>query len=123
MVESNKLLIHDTDIIGEISTFIEIRGFYKADEGYHDDLVMTLVLFAWASNESFFKDLTDTNLRKVLYEEQFKQIEENLTPFGFIDEGPTERSVPEEDANGDLWFSNSNGKDMNKVVLNWLEKV
>jgi len=121
LVESNKLLIHDADIISEISTFIEIRGFYKADEGYNDDLVMCLVLFAWATNESFFKDLTDTNLRKILYEEQFKQIEENLTPFGFIDNGPAGKPAPEV-ASGDMWFHDGR-EDMNKVVLNWLEKV
>jgi hypothetical protein len=122
LVESNKLLIHDADIIGEISTFIEVRGFYKADEGYYDDLVMTLVLLGWASNEPFFKDLTDTNLRKILYEDQIKNIEENLTPFGYIDDGPTERSSPEIE-DGDVWFNNTQGKDMNNVVLNWLEKV
>jgi hypothetical protein len=122
LVESNKLLIHDADIIGEISTFIEVRGFYKADEGYYDDLVMTLILLGWASNEPFFKDLTDTNLRKILYEDQIKNIEENLTPFGYIDDGPTERSSPEIE-DGDVWFNNTQGKDMNNVVLNWLEKV
>ena len=121
LVESNKLLIHDADIISEISTFIEVRGMHKADEGYHDDLVMTLVLFAWATNEAFFKDLTDTNLRKILYEEQFKQIEENLTPFGEMDEGPTERTTVEIEA-GDMWFRDGR-EDMNKTILNWLEKV
>jgi len=121
LVENNKLLIFDADIIGEISTFIEVRGNYKADEGYHDDLVMTLILFAWATNEAFFKDLTDTNLRKVLYEEQMKQIEENMTPFGFIDEGPVERPTPVYES-GDLWFHDGR-EDMNQVVLNWLEKV
>jgi len=83
---------------------------------------MTLVLLGWASNEPFFKDLTDTNLRKILYEDQIKNIEENLTPFGYIDDGPTERSSPEIE-DGDVWFNNTQGKDMNKVVLNWLEKV
>ena len=75
----------------------------------------------WATNESFFKDLTDTNLRKILYEEQFKQIEENLTPFGFIDNGPAGKPAPEI-ASGDMWFHDGR-EDMNKVVLNWLEKV
>ena len=121
LVEGNKLLIHDADIIGEISTFIENKGYFKADEGYNDDLVMCLVLFSWATNESFFKDLTDTNLRKILYEQQFQQIEENLTPFGFIDEGPTERTTAEITAD-DMWFRDGRENDMNKVVLNWLEK-
>ena len=104
LVEGHKLLIHDPDIINEISTFIEVRGTHKADEGYFDDLVMTLVLFAWATNESFFKDLTDTNLRKALYEEQFKQIEENLTPFGIIDDGTPEEEKPQIMTDA-IWFN------------------
>jgi hypothetical protein len=104
LVEGHKLLIHDPDIINEISTFIEVRGSHKADEGYFDDLVMTLVLFSWATNESFFKDLTDTNLRKALYEEQFKQIEENLTPFGIIDDGTPEEEKPQIESDA-IWFN------------------
>jgi hypothetical protein len=65
---------------------------------------MTLVLFSWATNESFFKDLTDTNLRKALYEEQFKQIEENLTPFGIIDDGTPEEEKPQI-MNDAIWFN------------------
>jgi hypothetical protein len=103
-VEGTKLLIHDPDIINEISTFIEVRGTHKADEGYFDDLVMTLVLFSWATNEPFFKDLTDSNLRKALYEEQFKQIEENLTPFGIIDNGIPEEERPQIMTDA-IWFN------------------
>ena len=104
LVESTKLLIHDPDIINEISTFIEVRGTHKADEGYQDDLVMCLVLFSWATNELFFKDLTDTNLRKALYEEQFKQIEENLTPFGIIENGIPEEERPQIMTDA-IWFN------------------
>jgi len=104
LVEGTKLLIHDPDIINEISTFIEVRGTHKADEGYFDDLVMTLVLFSWATNEPFFKDLTDSNLRKALYEEQFKQIEENLTPFGIIDTGVPEEEKPQIMTDA-IWFN------------------
>jgi len=122
LVEGTKLLIHDPEIIEEISTFIEVRGTHKADEGYHDDLVMCLVLFSWATNEPFFKDLTDTNLRKVLYEDQFKQIEEHLTPFGFINDGLPETPQPESDG-GDVWFSKDPTKEMEKLKRNWLEAV
>ena len=114
LVESIKLLIHDADIISEISTFIEVRGTHKADEGYYDDLVMTLVLYAWATNEPFFKDLTDTNLRKILYEEQFKQIEENLTPFGLIEDGTPEELKPEVDNEGTMWFSETLDEQLEK---------
>ena len=122
LVEGTKLLIHDAEIIEEISTFIEVRGTHKADEGYHDDLVMCLVLFSWATNEPFFKDLTDTNLRKVLYEDQFKQIEENLTPFGIVNDGLPEKSQPEV-IDSDLWWNQDPETEMKKMKRNWLENV
>ena len=90
MVEEDKLLINDPDTISEISTFIEKRGSYEADEGYHDDLVMPLVLFGWLTTQSYFKELNNINMRKIMYEKQIKAIEEDLTPFGFYDDGNPE---------------------------------
>jgi hypothetical protein len=90
MVEEDKLLITDPDTISEISTFIEKRGSYEADEGYHDDLVMPLVLFGWLTTQSYFKELNNINMRKIMYEKQIKAIEEDLTPFGFYDDGNPE---------------------------------
>lgn len=87
LVEENKLLIRDIDTIAEISTFIETKGSYSADDGYHDDLVMTLVLFSWLSTNSYFKDLNNVNMREMMYESHIKQIEDELTPFGFYDNG------------------------------------
>ena len=87
LVEEGKLLIQDIDTIAEISTFIETKGTYKADEGYHDDLVMTLVLFSWLTTNPYFKDLNDVNLRHIMYENQMKRIEDELTPFGFLNDG------------------------------------
>ena len=90
LVEENKLLVTDADTISEISTFIEKRGSYEADEGYHDDLVMPLVLFGWLTTQSYFKELNNINMRKIMYEKQMKAIEEELTPFGFYDDGQPE---------------------------------
>ena len=87
LVEEQKLLIRDVDTISEISTFIERRGSYSADDGYHDDLVMPLVLFGWLVTNPYFKELNDVNLRINMYQEHIKQIEDELTPFGFIDLG------------------------------------
>lgn len=84
LVEENKLLIQDVDTIAEISTFIESKGSYAADEGYHDDLVMPLVLFGWLTTNSYFKELNNVNIRQVMYEQHIKQIEDELTPFGFV---------------------------------------
>ena len=87
LVDEGKLHIYDGDIIGEISTFIESKGSYAADDGYHDDLVMCLVLFGWLTSDSYFTESNDVNLREEMYKNQMKQIEEELTPFGFINDG------------------------------------
>jgi hypothetical protein len=122
LVENNKLLIHDAEIISEISTFIEVRGTHKADEGYHDDLVMTLVLLGWAANDPFFKELTDSNLRKVLFEDQAKIIEEELTPFGIIDNGITPE-IQTEVIDSDIWFREDPQVLMEKIRRKQLESV
>jgi len=87
LVEENKLLVQDIDTISEITTFIEVKDSYKADEGYHDDLVMPLVLFSWLTTNPYFKDLNDVNIRQLTYEHRIKQIEDELTPFGFLNDG------------------------------------
>jgi len=87
-VEQQKLIIEDFDIIAELSTFIAKGTSFEADDGSHDDLVMCLVLFSWATNQSFFADLTNTNLKERLYQEQMRQIEEDALPMplaGHID--------------------------------------
>ena len=94
LVEEKKLLITDFDTISEISTFIETKGSFAADEGYNDDLVMTLVLFGWLTSQPYFKELTDVNMRTVIYEKQIQAIEEQLTPFGFISDGRDEEAAP-----------------------------
>ena len=87
LIDNGKLQIYDGDIISEISTFIESKGSYAADDGYHDDLVMCLVLFGWLTSDQYFTEMNDVNLREEMYKNQMKQIEEELTPFGFINDG------------------------------------
>lgn len=87
LIEEQKLLIFDADTISELSTFIEKNGTFAADIGYTDDLVMTLVLFSWLTTNQYFKDLTNVDIRKKMYQEQMNQISDELTPFGIIDSG------------------------------------
>ena len=103
LVENQRLLIQDRDIISEFSTFIETKGSYAADEGYHDDLVMTLVLFGWLTTNPYFKDLHDVNLRESLFANRIQQIEDELTPFGFIDDGREDEADRYILEDGDLW--------------------
>ena len=100
LMEEKKLLIFDADTISEFSTFIEKMGTWMADEGYFDDLVMSLVMFAWVTSNTYFTDLTDIDIRKKLYDGQMKQIEEELTPFGLIVNGTEEEVFVD---SGDLW--------------------
>ena len=81
LMEEKKLLVFDAEIIHEISTFIEKGQGYQADEGYHDDLVMCMVLFGWLSTMPFFKELVDVNTREGLYNKEMKSISQDLTPF------------------------------------------
>ena len=87
LIEEQKLLIPDADIISELSTFIEVKGSFAADNGYHDDLVMTLVLFGWLVTQPYFKELNNVDLRHMIYQNQIRQIEDELTPFGFYNDG------------------------------------
>ncbi len=101
MAEEKKLIIRDADTISEISTFIQKRNSYQADEGYHDDLVMPFVLFSWLTTNPYFKDLTNINIRKELYEKRIQDIEQELTPFGLIDDGHDDSSFV--DSSGQMW--------------------
>lgn len=113
LIESGRLRVEDRDIIAEFSTFIEKKDSYAADEGYHDDLVMTLVLFAWLTTNAYFRDLNDINIRNSLFEQQIQQIESELTPFGFIDDGRGETEPRYILEDGDLWT-------VEKRAENWL---
>ena len=91
-------------MIVEMSNFIQKGASYEADEGASDDLMMCLVFFAWLSNQPYFKELTDEDVRHRLFESQRKAIEQDMSPFGFIDDGVryTETS-PFVDEDGDFW--------------------
>jgi hypothetical protein len=105
LLEEKKLNIFDAETIHEFSTFIEKNGSYTADEGYHDDLVMSLVLFGWLTTNTYFKELTDVNVRERIYKQQMQQIEEELTPFGFVDDGTPENMFV---ANNVVWSTDKN---------------
>ena len=83
LVENDKLLIDDMDIIQELYTFVAKGASFEADDGHNDDLVMCLVLFAWLTRQEYFKNLTDLDIRKDIYEDEMKRIEEDILPFGF----------------------------------------
>ena len=83
LVEQKQLLISDFATINELSTFSRKGVSYEAEPGCHDDLVMGLVLFAWLSTQTFFKDITDINTMMRLREKSDEEIMDDLLPFGF----------------------------------------
>ena len=101
LIEEDKLLIEDFGIIDELISFIAKRQSFEADDGHNDDLVMSLILFAWCTTQQYFKDLLNMDVRKAMYKEKLQQIEEEMTPFGFIDNGMGDEF--EQDSDGTLW--------------------
>ena len=103
LIESDKVLIQDFNIIEEMSTFIRKGQSWQADDGANDDLMMCLVIFGWLSNQPFFKEMTDTNARQMLYDEQQHLIEQDMAPFGFVDDGTPDHEKSEVDEYGTVW--------------------
>jgi len=101
LIEEDQLLIPDLMAIAELSCFAIKGKSYAATEGAHDDIVMSLVLFAWVANQRYFKDLMDQDLRLQMYQERMREIEEDLTPFGFIESG-LEKEIIVDDS-GQSW--------------------
>ena len=103
MIEHDKLIIQDFDIISELSTYI-LKGKekYEAEEGANDDLVACLVMFAWLSNQTYFKELTDQDIRARLVDEQSRMMEQDMAPFGFIEDG-LEQDESYKDPYGQTW--------------------
>jgi hypothetical protein len=107
MIEEDKLIFNDYEIMSELTTFIQKHNSFEAEEGCNDDLAMCLVIYAWLVCQDYFKELTDQDVRKRLYEEQRNQIEQDMAPFGFVSDGFDETSFV--DNEGDRWFTDEYG--------------
>jgi len=107
MMEDDKLLTTDYEIISELTTFAQKGNSFEAEEGCNDDLAMCLVIFSWLVAQDYFKEMTENDVRKRIYEEQRNQIEQDMAPFGFIETGfETSNFV---DADGDRWYADEYG--------------
>ncbi len=104
IIESDKLIINDFNIIEEMSTFARRHNSWMAEDGCNDDLMTCLIIFGWLSNQTYFKELSNSDVRSKLYEEQSNIIEQDMAPFGFIDDGlNTEDTQPFKDEYGETW--------------------
>jgi len=108
LIEEDKIFINDSNIMQELFSFIARRNSYQAEEGHHDDLVMCLVILGWLTTQSMFNEFIEGSFRENLYEDKIKQLEEEMTPFGFLDDGSADSSFVDDD--GDRWHpDNTNG--------------
>ena len=107
LIEDDKLLISDYDIIAELTTFIQRGQAWEAEEGCNDDLAMCLVMFSWLATSDYFRELHDNDVRMRMYQEQKDQIEADMAPFGFIDTGMEEETII--DNEGQVWHTDEYG--------------
>ena len=115
LIEDDKLLVKDYNIVSELTTFIQVKQSFEADEGYNDDLVMCLVIFAWLVQQEYFKEMTDQDIRRRIYEEQKNAIEQDMAPFGFIDDGLEQEQIKDEQ--GNIWRIDMNEENQEKWRL------
>jgi hypothetical protein len=119
LIEDNKLIVNDYDIISELTTFIQKHNSFEAEEGCNDDLAMCLVIFSWLVAQVYFKEMTDNDVRKRIYEEQKNQIDQDMSPFGFIIDGLTEEEEFVEKSTGDRWmFATSENQNESLEIWN-----
>jgi hypothetical protein len=104
MIEDDKLIINDYEVINEMSTFVSKRQSFQADAGKHDDLMMTLVLFGWLTSQPYFRDISDVDIRKDLFQDKINSMEESLAPFGFSNDEDDDMKDIEIDNDGNVWF-------------------
>ena len=101
LIEDTKLIVEDFGVVDEFCSFVAKGDSYEAEDNHNDDLVMTLVLFGWLTTQAYFKDITGSDIRRDLYEDQMKNLEEEMTPFGFVDDGSDPTSFT--DGSGTAW--------------------
>jgi hypothetical protein len=108
LIEEEKLIFNDYEIISELTTFIQKGNSFEAEEGCNDDLAMCLVIYSWLVVQDYFKELTDQDVRKRLYDDQKNQIEQDMSPFGFIVDGINDETSFV-DSDGDRWHTDEYG--------------
>lgn len=84
LIENGEYIVNDYDTIEEMSNFVAKGGSYEAEVGTHDDIMMTLVIFAWATNQAYFQEICDTNFKQKYVQESYEQMIQDLSPVGYF---------------------------------------
>jgi len=112
LVEDTKLIVEDFNTVDELCTFVAKGDSFEAEDNHNDDLAMTLVLFGWLTTQTYFKSITGSDIRKDLYEDQMKVLEEEMTPFGFVDDGLGDVQTEMRDNSGTTWRVGKGAEDL-----------
>ncbi len=105
LIEEDKLLITDDQIMQELFSFVARRQSYEAEDGHNDDLVMSLVIFGWLTTQGMFNEFIEGSFRDALYEEKIKKLEEEMSPFGFINDGMDDNTFVDQE--GTRWYGDN----------------
>jgi len=108
LVEQDKFIVQDYETIVELSTFISKGGSYESEEGSHDDLVMCCVLFSWLAKQTYFRDITNTDIRQKIYDEKLRMLDDQALPFAIIDDGQPEDGIVHTQDDIDEFIRNGN---------------
>ena len=109
LIEEDKLTFCDYNIISELTTFISKKQSFEAEDGCNDDLAMCLVIFSWLVAQDYFKEMTDSDVRKRIYEEQKNAIEQDMAPFGFVSDGFELEEQTTVESDGTVWKTDEYG--------------
>ena len=101
LIEQDQLIVPDFNTIKELTTFALQNNTYQAEEGSHDDLAMTLVIFGWLVQHRYFKEMSYMDIRKKMWDEQMDTLEQDMLPFGLIDDGMEQETFV--DNEGQKW--------------------
>ena len=100
LIEGDKLLINDFDTYSELTTFIQQKNSFSAEQGANDDLVMSLVIFSWVTTQQYFKEIVNHDIRKQIQLENMNQMDADVLPAPIIEDG-LEHDF--EIMGGDMW--------------------
>ena len=109
LIENDKLIINDFDTISQLTTFVSSMNSFKAEDGSNDDIVMTLVIFAWMTTQQYFKEIVNHDLRKQMQLEMLNQSDEELPSFGIFDDGNNSKYIVE---GGDVWLNKEDSENI-----------
>jgi hypothetical protein len=124
LIESDKLIINDSDTIMELMTFSADKKSFKAEEGNTDDMAMTLVNFGWLTAQRYFKENVNNDIRVTLQQEQLNLMDQDIVPFGIIDNGIDDPWNNNRDAQGELWVEDRKRLyPMDNLDWNWRTKL